>query len=470
MKEKFKGSIILVFITILTVFLYGCKNPFLADETQMYTVSFVTNCDTKIDSYRTGKIDSIQPLTKDGYEFVGWYTTETFNGAPITFPYEVKSDTTFYAKWIDKNNIKTFDFTEITGSSDYVNGVLTVNPKYEKIIFKGEPSVTFNNLCIKVSSLNAKLVFENFSFSSSNINPLIESSSDILIEYKGDNKLTSSAYDAISLIKSLGTIEIRGNDKSTLELQTNTVTKSDVFSGSIGIEASKVIINGGIFAITGSNGWNNNTEGRKGGDGSSGIKATETIIKNNAVVNITAGDGERGNNGKDYKENKRAEAPKFENGYDGYPGGDGGNGGNGGIAIDGNLEIISGTLVLKGGNGGAGGNGGTGGDGGKGGYTDAMWKGPGNGGNGGKGGNAGKGGNGGDAINGYLKNPNLIIVNLSAGICGKNGTPGEGGKGGIVGGKTGFGTGNFDSRSPGTHGASGKTADNPPPKDGVEHK
>lgn len=537
MKNNFRKTTFLIFCGVLVILLFSCKNPFLTNADGKYqvsfetncetkiesyrtdkiesiqelskaeykfggwytnvsfegdairlpyevkgditlyakwieipTVTFVTNCDTKMDSYRTDKIESIQELTKEGFEFDGWYTSKSFEDTPISFPYIVTQPITLYAKWIDKTNIKTFGFSEIKDSSDYVNGVLTINHTYEKVIFQGNASETFSDLCIKISKPNKKIVFDNFSFTSSRTSPLIESASDIAIEYKGNNKLSSSASGAVCLIKSLGTIEIRGNDKSTFELQTNTVTKSDVFAGSIGIEANKVIINSGIFAINGSNGWNNNTNGRNGGNGSSGIKAFETVIKNNAIVNITAGNGGCGNNGIDYKENRRQEAAKFQNGYDGYPGGDGGNGGHGGIAIDGNLEVITGTITLQGGKGGDGGHGGTGGDGGKGGYTNAMWKAPGNGGNGGDGGKAGKGGNGGDAINGYLRNPNLSDVNLVAGKCGKNGIPGEGGKGGITGSKVNFGIGNFDECYPGSPGARGDSPDNPPPHDGVEHR
>ena len=99
-------------------------------------------------------------------------------------------------------------------------------------------------MCIIVSGQNTKLVFENFSFSSTKAFPLIESSSDFVIEYKGTNKLSSSTSNNLSLIKSLGKITIKGNDKnSKFELQPNTVTNST--EGSIGIEANKVIIDDG---------------------------------------------------------------------------------------------------------------------------------------------------------------------------------------------------------------------------------
>ena len=79
----------------------------LTDDTILYakwaqsifTVSFVTNCDSEIASYKTDSIESIVAISKNDYVFVGWYTTADFKGTPITFPYTLSEDTTLYAKW-----------------------------------------------------------------------------------------------------------------------------------------------------------------------------------------------------------------------------------------------------------------------------------------------------------------------------------------------------------------------------------
>ena len=308
MKKIGKIIFLLIYVLILVYFV-SCQNPFLADAINQYKVDFETNGGTSIDSYRTGKIEFSPETTKTGFVFDGWYANSSLEGEPITFPYELKNDTTFYAKWVEKGTV-IFDFRNCKTNSDFVNeivnkygncytnGVLTLNSDKEKIVFKGSDSHTtcFNDLCIKLSRINQKIIFENFSFSSSKSSSLIYSTSDIEIEYRGTNKIFSSSPDAVSLIESLETITIKSNDSnSKLELQPNTVSSST--EGSIGVKANKVIIDGGNFVIQESNGINyseNDTSGISGRNGSSGIKATETIIKNKASVTITGGNGGKG--------------------------------------------------------------------------------------------------------------------------------------------------------------------------------
>ena len=623
MKRDFGKSIVLIFSVMLTLLLSACQNPFLVDATKLYKASFETNCDTKIDSYRTSKIESEPKVTKTDYVFDGWYTNKSCNGDPITFPYELSEDTTFYAKWgamyctvkfvtnceielgetklprdskliegqipkltrenydfkgwytnpsfegepiafpyeltenvtlyakwesiyctiiyyegetelasktvlkgskltdeqitkhlsefeielektryvfdawytskdfsessivlpfevesdiklyarwIDEHNILTFTSNaDITGNNGYADGVLTIASNYEKVIFKDFQST---NLSIELSNPNIKVVLDNFSFSSSK-GSLIDSSSDFLIEYKGDNILSSSASSAVPLIKGSGRIEIKGNDKSKLELQPNTVTDST--DGSIGVKANEVIISSGNFVINGSDGTNysnDNKTGNRGRNGSSGIEATETIIRNNAIVTIEAGnggDGCQGITGVDgYSPPKNDSpqtyrAPSGENGYDGKIGGMGGIGGS---AIIGNLILESGKVALSGGKGGKGGKGGTGGNGGKGSFNNAAAPGGGHGGNGGTGGQGGTGGNGGDAISGTFTYQ-CDSITLIGGNRGEGGDGGDGGKRGEAGGR-----GNFvwcgDSGNPGNPGSPGKPGN--PGHDGVEHR
>ncbi len=545
MKVNFRKSTVLVLSSLFVLFLFACKNPFLANADGKYQVSFVTNCDIKIDSYRTNRIESIQELNQEGfdfdgwytnayfdgekitfpyevkydvtlyakwneiysvsfvtncdtnmtpyrtklidsiqdlfkenYEFDGWYTSESFEGESISFPYEVRQNVTLYAKWIDKNNILTFercnstsDFAGICNSYnnvEYIDGLLAIGFYYEKIIIKNSKS---SDLRIKLSNPNAKLVFENFSFSSSK-GSLIESTSDILIEYYGNNELSSSASAAIALINSLGTVEFRGKNNGKIELQPNMVTSST--DGSVGVKANKVIIDSGNFIIKESNGVDypsSNKDGRKGRDGSSGIvtSASKVLIKNNAVVNIKAGNGGKGAQGITGDSGKPGQNRESVMWYDevtpgetGKTGKLGGTGGNGGNAIIGNIEIISSNLTLIGGDGGKGGQGGQGGTGGKGGFSSWFDSTSCNGGDGGKGGQGGTGGNGGDAISGFLTQNDSRII-LTAGKRGAGGDPGLGGNPGAGGDNKGFGAGQA-----GNYGAGGFTGN--PGQDGIEHR
>lgn len=476
MKIVFRNFVLFVFNCLFTVFLLSCKNPFLANAAGKYQVSFVTNCDTEIDSYRTDKIESIQTLTKAGFEFDGWYTSPSFEGDSITFPYEVKSNITLYAKWINLDNILTINFNSASffeNSSEfysYHNGIIIIKPGKDKIILKGSNS----DLCIKFSDSwisKANIIFDNFSFSSSKDMALIDSPVPLSIGYKGYNELSSSATIAISLVKSPKTIEIKAKDNnSKFEVKTNAVKNST--KGSIGIEADKIIISGGVFVIEGSNGLNfdeNDRSGRPGREGASGIKAFETIIQNNATVVIKAGNGGNGSQGSKGDPGNggwtRDNVFTFENagnGKDGLDGTPGGIGGLGGTAIKGNLIVELGDVSLFGGNGGSGGKGGEGGDGGKGGDNWAANYAPGNGGRAGDGGKGGVGGNGGDSISGTLSGN----ARLSPGVGGAGGVGGDPG----IPGERGYSRGDWGSGIgyPGGAGSLGPAGSRG--QDGIEHR
>ena len=300
---------------------------------------------------------------------------------------------------------------------------------------------------------------------------MIDSSFDILIEYKGTNKLSSSSSSVDSLIKSSGTIEIKGNGESSLELQPNATTTVDCAI----VRANKVIINGGNLIIKGSNGKNYSEDDRTGSigrKGSSGIVAYETLVKNNAVVTITAGNGGNGSQGRDgdagqegIPKGKTWFDPDPTNGEDGKPGKAGGNGGKGGTAIDGNLTVEFSSITISGGNGGDGGDGGNGGDGGAGGWNSMINSDPADGGDGGKGGKGGDAGYGGDAVSGFLTEKNSFVY-ITAGKHGKVGKVGEGGKAGD-GGKA-IGANTKPNGKIGNPGAPGDLGD--PGEDGIEHR
>ena len=482
--KKNWNRIILVFSVLLVTFFMACQNSFLADATKQYKVTFETNGGSSIDSYRSGKIETSPETTKTGYVFDGWYTNSSLEGDLITFPYELKEDTTFYAKWIEKGSILTFNFEDCESNTDFINrckeygyknGILELNSDKELFVFKGSDSqsIVFNDLCIIMAKPNRKLVFENFSFSSSKSSPLIKSSFDIMIEYKGTNKISSSSYDKVSLIKSLGLITFKGTDNnSSFEIQPNAVTSSE--EGSIGVEANKVIIDGGNFVIQGSNGVDyseNDTSGTSGRNGSSGIRATKTIIQNKASVTITGGNGGKGAAGSQGKtgEDGIEKDGLFDSGPTqggtGYTGGNGGNGGNGGTAILGNLEVKFGcNLVLTGGNGAQGGKGGKGGTGGKGGWSNIWGVRSAKGGTGGTGGTGGKGGTGGDAISGSFNCEDSIAI-LTGGDFGIGGDSGDAGNGGAGGDAAGWGGGAGEAGDLGKSGKPGNSG-----KDGVEHR
>ena len=75
-----------------------------------YTITFETNCDTKIDPITVeygSTINEPEKLTQDGYRFIAW-TKDAEGINEVTFPFEVKKNETLYAKWNKKVDIKGY--------------------------------------------------------------------------------------------------------------------------------------------------------------------------------------------------------------------------------------------------------------------------------------------------------------------------------------------------------------------------
>ena len=487
-----------------------------------YIVQYETTIGTKPDNSIIGEGENLSqeqlPELKDkDFIFDGWYIGET---KIIAEDYIVTTDITLTAGWkkyLDNTQhcfYRTtteslyFDFADWQESGDlgnhfkysgYSDGVLTIYPiengkPIKSIIFTGaylsrsntdnhSITSTISGLSIKLANIwtsPATIIFENIAFESSKNQPLIESPVDLLIEYKGNNKLSSSANDAISLIQGSKDLIFMGDDcNSNLTLKPNIVTKSKVYDGSIAVKATgSVTIHGGTFIIEGSNGNNGKDQdkeekNRRGGNGSSGIDATKIIFTKDASINITAGDGGKGGTGPTGTTGTIGTPKEWADqtagtGDIGGTGVTGGIGGNGGDAIIGNLKIESSAkeVVLSGGAGGQGGTGGTGGTGGQGG-TNYIWKiaggRTGDGGEGGIGGTGGKGGDGGNAVSGLVENLLGINVHLNPGNYGKGGDGGKPGAGGSPGVHDAGGSGDIgiwgkpgkefgDSGSPGING------------------
>jgi uncharacterized repeat protein (TIGR02543 family) len=68
-----------------------------------YTVTYNTNGGTNIAPSEVPYEGTVAApdVTKAGYTLIGWYLTEDFSGARITFPITVTADVTIYAKWVE---------------------------------------------------------------------------------------------------------------------------------------------------------------------------------------------------------------------------------------------------------------------------------------------------------------------------------------------------------------------------------
>lgn len=87
------------------------------------TVTFSTNCDSKVDNIILdigNKVQQPEELIKTGYKFRGWYTTEIFtDGTEWNFDNVVTKDLTLYAKW---SKIHT-----VTFNSNGANQIPSIN-------------------------------------------------------------------------------------------------------------------------------------------------------------------------------------------------------------------------------------------------------------------------------------------------------------------------------------------------------
>ena len=97
----------------------------------MYTVKFESNGGTPIESYRTSRIESIPIIEKTDATFVGWYTSATFSGNPITLPLDITQDTTLYAKWNQRYTV-LFETNGGTEIESYKTDVIRETPQTTK--------------------------------------------------------------------------------------------------------------------------------------------------------------------------------------------------------------------------------------------------------------------------------------------------------------------------------------------------
>lgn len=128
-------ALIAFFSIIMSLYFLSCENLMFIDAAQLYRVSFETNGGTEIEAYRTDIIAKVPDCKKEDAEFLGWYTSSDFSSDKITFPYELKEDTTLYAKWVQKYQVlfETNGGSEIAGYKTSVVKDAPITLKNENI-------------------------------------------------------------------------------------------------------------------------------------------------------------------------------------------------------------------------------------------------------------------------------------------------------------------------------------------------
>ena len=118
---------------IFTLF-SSCENPLFIGITELYEVNFSTNGGTEIESRRTDCIKEIPQTSKNDCSFCGWYTNSAFTGEAVTFPFELKEDTTLYAKWQQMYTV-TFSTNGGTNLESYKTGMIEKSPDISRADF-----------------------------------------------------------------------------------------------------------------------------------------------------------------------------------------------------------------------------------------------------------------------------------------------------------------------------------------------
>lgn len=347
--------------------------------------------------------------------------------------YEFDADTGTLT--IDFSDCQNLDGASLEGIKETLNGrevyesskhVFTVYPKYnfeniKKVVFKGAYQTEikegehidsrFKDFCIKFDDdwkEDIVIEFENFAY-------------EAPAGYAG---LDFSEVESkkITIIMNGASKIIGGNGITYVDEKNGQST--ECFNGFEGIRASNqnlIFTGSGEIEIIGGKGINGgsnvevvyyNSSGSKiteiythydGAKGGAGVKCLSMTVNTDGLIWIYGGDG-----------SSAYDRPSGDNDGDGNNGKNGFAGGNGGVAIEAiDINVQSGTLDIKGGNGGEGGNG-----------SECNW-----GGNNVKGGKGGDGGDGAVAIS----SSTFVVLNTEK-VCSINVAGGSGGKTGKRGG------------------------------------
>ena len=101
-------------------------SPYLApvfEDTRTFTVRFNTNCDIVVAPVVVNYEDLVEEperLTRDGYEFVGWYEDDTLN-VEFDFNTPITDDLELYAKW--EETVNEEDLVPYTVNDDFGNEI-----------------------------------------------------------------------------------------------------------------------------------------------------------------------------------------------------------------------------------------------------------------------------------------------------------------------------------------------------------
>lgn len=139
------SAFILLSVCVLSLFCFtACNN-----EKPTYTITFVSNGGTAIDSITTDSILYEPMPSKLNNEFVAWYNNPECSGYPIAFPLFPKQNMTLYAKW--KEGIFDYIVEDNYAVITHINNC-TLN---SDITFPNNATIDGTNYPVKKIALNS---------------------------------------------------------------------------------------------------------------------------------------------------------------------------------------------------------------------------------------------------------------------------------------------------------------------------
>lgn len=122
-------SILFFLIQVVTFsFFTSCENPLFIGVTELYEVKFSTNGGSSVESVRTNCVKNFPYSQKSDCTLIGWYTSSSFSGDAVSFPLEIKENTTLYARW-QQNYTVTFETNGGTSLDSYKTGLIENAPE-----------------------------------------------------------------------------------------------------------------------------------------------------------------------------------------------------------------------------------------------------------------------------------------------------------------------------------------------------
>lgn len=226
------------------VTLYAKWTPVPIDT---YTVNFVTNGGSSVESVTAAQIQTEPVSDKDNYTFDGWYDNPEFNGSRVEFPYTPTENTTLYAKWtavaIDYTQTELADY-EYTRDDDGNITLTAYLGNAERIIFPLEDNILLGEEVLDQQNytLTAVKIPSNIKGMADNIfvyaplvskievaenHPTLSVVDDVLFAENGTLLLayplakTDKSYTVPSSVKTVGSYAFYGNEN----LETITVSE-----------------------------------------------------------------------------------------------------------------------------------------------------------------------------------------------------------------------------------------------------